>query len=331
MLPDPWNTPTQYPQSPLYAPPGGSTFNTSDYFQRMMQNIGGFKTKVKEGMEGAASRTGGPVLTATGDIRKARGGRGGALLGAVETTLQDPVAGLISAPIGIGGGMLSNVATNMLTQGMMAPGAPAPIKLAGGLLRTVVPAIGGYASQQAAAKGVQSVLSPGSQTPSAAGVGGGGGLMGLGSGLQDFSLNLPFLGNIPVGERAKRRAEAAYGREQTSKDLEMALDFQRRQGNIQMNQSIAEQRAINQIQTEAYLNQMRGQAPILADMMRQETIARQSLLNTQGAINQRLARLAGTYDLAGRSMAETGAYARTVAANSPLNAPLMEAPNINFG
>lgn len=310
--------------------PEGSTVS-SDWYQNLVNQLGGFKKRAKESMEGAASRPGGFVLTAAGDIRKARGGRGGSLLGAVETTLQDPVAGLISAPIGIGGGMLSNVATNMLTQGMMAPGVPAPVRLAGGLLRTVVPALGGYASQQAAAKGVQSVLSPGSQTPSAASGGGGGGIMGLGSGLQDFSLNLPFLGNIPVGERAKRRAEAAYGREQTSKNLELALDFQRRQGNLQMNQNIAEQRAINQIQTEAYLNQMKGQAPILVDMMRQETVARQSLLNTQGAINQRLARLAGTYDLANRSMAEAGAYARTVAATSPLNAPLMEAPNINFG
>lgn len=314
-------------RSPYTGP--GSSSATSDWFEDTLNQLRGFKGRAKKSMEGTASRPGGPVLTEAGAIRKARGGRGGALLGAVETTLQDPVAGLISAPIGIGGGMLSNVATNMLTQGMMAPGVPAPVRLAGSLLRTVVPAIGGYAAQQAAAKGVQSVLSPGYQTPSAGG--GGGGLLGLGSGLQDFSLNLPVLGNIPIGQRAKRRAEAAFGREQTAKDLEMALDFQRRQGNIQLNQSIAEQRAINQIQTEALLNQMKGQAPILADMIRQETVARQSLMNTQGALNQRLARLAGTYDLAGRSMAEAGAYARTVAATSPLNAPLMESPNISFG
>ena len=303
----------------------------SGFLAQQRRRLNELRQRAGRKVEAVASRPGGPVLTEAGDIRGARGGRGGALLGAVETTLQDPIAGVISAPIGIGGGMLSNLATNMLTKGMVAPGASAPLRIAGSLLRNVVPAIGGYASQQAAAKGVQSILSPGSQTPTEAAAGGGGGLLGLGSGLQDFSLNLPIVGNIPIGERAKRRAEAAYSREERAKDVDVQLELERRRGNIQMNQNIAEQRAINQIQTDAYLNQMRGQAPIIADMMRQETIARQSLLNTQGAINQRLARLAGTYDLAGRSMAEAGAYARTVAANSPLNAPLMQTPNINFG
>ena len=300
---------------------GTQKFNPSDFFENMMNRMGGFGKNIDE--------PGGILRNKQGAYRRAGGGKLGAGLGALETTLQDPVAGIISAPIGIAGGQLANVATNALTQGMMQ--GPLPLKAAGMALRYLAPSLVGYQTQQAAARGVQGLMGTAPQTVAGATSAGAGGLMGLGSGLQDFSLNLPLVGNIPIGQRAKRRAEAAYGREQTSKDLELALDFQRRQGNLQMNQNIAEQRAINQIQTEAYLNQMKGQAPILADMMRQETVARQSLLNTQGAINQRLARLAGTYDLANRSMAEAGAYARTVAATSPLNAPLMEAPNINFG
>ena len=330
MIPDPWNTPTQYPQSPLYTSPGGAPGPQDDgLFNTLLNQLRGGKEKIRAGVQGAAERPGGMVLDAAGNIRKARGGRGGAAFGALETTLQDPVAGIISAPIGIGAGMLANTVTNALTQGMMAS-PHLGMKLAGSVIRFAAPAYVGYEAQQAAARGVQGALGTGQETVANAGnavSGGVGGLFGLGSNFED--LTLPIIG--PVGGRAKRRVESAYQRSERAKDVETELALEQRRSNILMNQNIAEARAINQIQTDAYLNQMRGIAPLQLDQLRQETVSRQALMNTQGAINQKLARLAGTFDLAGRSLAETGAYARTVAATSPLNAPLMEGPQISFG
>jgi hypothetical protein len=315
---------------PVYGSSGGAPGPQDDgLFNTLLNQLRGGKEKIRAGVQGAAERPGGMVLDAAGNIRKARGGRGGAAFGALETTLQDPVAGIISAPIGLGAGMLANTVTNALTQGMMASPHPG-MKLAGSVLRFAAPAYAGYAGQQAAARGVQGALGTGQETVANAGnaiSGSAGGLFGLGSNLQD--LTLPIIG--PVGERAKRRAESAYQRSERAEDVKTELALEQRRSNILMNQNIAEARAINQIQTDAYLNQMRGVAPLLLDQLRQETTAKQALMNTQGAINQKLARLAGTFDLAGRSLAETGAYARTVAATSPLNAPLMEGPQISFG
>jgi hypothetical protein len=72
-------------------------------------------------------------------------------------------------------------------------------------------------------------------------------------------------------------------------------------------------------------------APFLDSQRRAQVTAQQSLLNTQGAIYQKLARQAGSFQLAGQGMAESGALARTALANNPYAGATIQAPNITFG
>lgn len=98
-----------------------------------------------------------------------------------------------------------------------------------------------------------------------------------------------------------------------------------------MNQEIEAARAISNIQLQSDLNRMKGMAPYLADVQRRELAGQQALLNTQGAIYQRLGRMAGMFQLTERGMAESGATARAMIANSPYNAAILPAPQISFG
>jgi hypothetical protein len=301
--------------------PSASNFNVSDWYQDMMNQLGGFRKNIDE--------PGGVFRNKKGDYRRAGGGKLGAGLGALETTLQDPVAGVISAPIGLAGGQLANVATTALTQGMMQ--GPLPVKAAGMALRYLAPSFVGYQTQQAAARGVQGLMGTAPQAVAGATSAGAGGLMGLGSGLQDFTLDLPFLGKIPVGERAKRRRESEYQREELRKDQSLQLDLMRQQSQLNRANELEFIRATGEIQNQNMITQMKAMQPIIADAQRRELTARQTLTNTQIAGMQSLARMSGSFDLAGRSMAESGALARTLAANSPYNAAMLPMPQIQFG
>jgi hypothetical protein len=301
---------------------GAQGFNASNFFEDMMNRMGGFSKNIDE--------PGGLLRNQKGDYRRAGGGKLGAGFGALETALQDPVAGVISAPIGLAGGQLANVATTALTQGMMQ--GPLPLKAAGMALRYLVPSTVGYQTQQAAARGVQGLLGGGGQGTTGGGsIGGGGGLLGLGSGLQDLSLNLPFVGSVNIGERAKRRAESAYQREELRKDQSLQLDLMRQQSQLNRANELEFIRATSQLQQEANINQMKAMAPILADAQRRELIGNQALMNTQIAGMKSLGRMSGAFDLAGRSQAEAGALARTMAANSPYKAAVLPVPQIQFG
>ena len=66
--------------------PGGAPGPQDDdgLFNTLLNQLRGGKEKIRAGVQGAAERPGGMVLDAAGNIRKARGGRGGA--GGVEQT-----------------------------------------------------------------------------------------------------------------------------------------------------------------------------------------------------------------------------------------------------
>lgn len=300
---------------------GAQNFNSSNFFENMMNRMGGFTKDL--------DAPGGVLKNQKGDYRRAGGGKLGAGLGALETALQDPVAGIVSAPIGIAGGQLANVATNALTQGMMQ--GPLPLKAAGMALRYLAPSFVGYQTQQAAARGVQGLMGTAPQAVAGATSAGVGGLMGLGSSMQDLSFNLPFLGNVPIGERAKRRVESAYQREELRKDQALQLELMQKQSQLNRTNELEFIRATGQIQNQNMITQMQAMAPILADAQRKELIGRQALMNTQIAGMQSLTRMSGAFNLAGRGMAESGALARTLAANSPYNAAVLPAPQIRFG
>ena len=131
----------------------------------------------------------------------------------------------------------------------------------------------------------------------------------LGSGVADATKNLlPDLeiAGLAIGERAKRRKEAAYQRGESEKDIKLQ----------------------QKLQSEYLTGTL---APFLDQQRRQQVTAQQSLLNTQGAIYQKLARTAGSFQLAGQGMAESGALARTALANNPYAGATIKAPNITFG
>lgn len=300
---------------------GSKSFNPSDFFENMMNRVGGFGKNIDQ--------PGGLLQNKQGQYRRAGGGKLGAGVGALETTLQDPVAGLISAPIGIGAGQLANMATNYATQGMMQ--GPLPMKAAGMALRYLAPSFVGYQAQQAAARGVQNIAGSAPQAASGAAQAATGGLFGLGSGMQDLSLNVPFLGNINIGERAKRRSESAYQREELAKDIGLQLQLEEKRASLNRMNELEFLKAQGQMNRENMILQTKALAPIIADAQRRELAGQQTLMNTQIAGMKSLGRMAGSFDLAGRSMAESGALARTLAANSPYNAAMLPMPQIQFG
>lgn len=114
------------------------------------------------------------------------------------------------------------------------------------------------------------------------------------------------IGGVAIGERAKRRKEAAYQRGESEKDIKLQ----------------------QRLQSEYLTGTL---APFLDQQRRAQVTAQQSLLNTQGAIYQKLARTAGNFQLAGQGMAESGALARTALANNPYAGATIQAPNITFG
>lgn len=295
---------------------GTRPFNPSNFFEDMMNRAGGFTKNIDQ--------PGGLLKNQQGQYRRAGGGRLSAGLGALETTLQDPVAGIVSAPIGIAGGQLANMATNALTQGMMQ--GPVPLKAAGMALRYLVPSVAGYQAQKMAAGGVQNLMGTAPQAVGGAAQAATGGLFGLGSSFQDLSIF-----GIPVGGRAIRRAESAYAREERGKDIRQELQLEQERSRLNRMNELEFIKAQGQMQRENMILQTKALAPIIADMHRQELAGQQTLMNTQIAGMKSLGRMAGSFDLAGRSMAESGALARTLAANSPYNAAMLPMPQIQFG
>jgi len=304
---------------------GGTRFRVPQGTDELLDALRNLPNKARE----QVLAPGGLLKNLAGDYRRAAGGKSAAALSALGTFTQDPVAGLVSAPVGIAAGAGANVLTTALTQGMMQ--GPPPLKAAGMALRYLAPAMVGSSVQQATAKGVQNITGTASQTASDVAQSAGGGLFGIGTALQDLSIPVPFLGNIAIGERAKRSREAEYQRGERAKDVKSELELLKQQSAFELQNQIAGQRALAEISTNAYLNQVKAMQPILADAQRRELAGQQALLNTQGAIYQKLGRMSGMFQLADRSMAETGALARTMAANSPYQAAILPAPQISFG
>jgi hypothetical protein len=286
--------------------------------------------KIRDRAEEEALRPGGMFKNQAGAYRQAAGGKSSAILSGLATTAEDPIAGLASIPVGMAGGQFANLLTTSLTKGLMA--GPPQAKALGMAARFLIPAMAGAGVQQATARGIQGLTgtAAAASTPGID-VGGGGGLFGIGTTFQDLKIPVPFLGSIAIGEREKRRREAAYGREQRREDDRLEMELLAQRSNLALNQSIAEARAISSIQLQADMDRMRGMAPILADAQRRELAGQQALLNTQGAIYQKLGRMAGMFQLTERGMAESGATARAMIANSPYNAAILPAPQISFG
>lgn len=295
---------------------------TGDLFQDIMNNFAGIKDKALE--------PGGPFKNKDNNYRRAGGGKTGGLVGAAETFMSDPIAGVISAPIGVIAGQGANMLTNRLTEKMILQGPPVA-KAAGMALRYLAPGLVGYGAQQATAGGVQALTGTANQMAAGATSAASGGLFGMGSGMQDLSINVPILGKVNIGERAKRRSEDEYQLERQGRAQSLEFERMRKQSEFNRMNELAFLKAQGEINNTNSINQMKAMAPILADAQRREATANQALMNSQIANMQSLGRMSGAFQLAGQGIAETGALARTLAANSPYRSAMLPMPQIQFG
>jgi hypothetical protein len=144
-------------------------------------------------------------------------------------------------------------------------------------------------------------------------------------------INVPILGKLNIGERAKSRSAAAYQREERQRDFE--VDKAQREALLRadLTSNLAFARESAQIATQAQINQSKAMFPMLLNMQREEANIQKTLLNLQTANMQSLARMAGGVQLLDRGMAEQGALSRTLAANSPYNSMVLPMPQIQFG
>ena len=129
----------------------------------------------------------------------------------------------------------------------------------------------------------------------------GAGLLGMGGLLPDLEI-----GPLKIGERARRRGEAKFQRGEIKKDLELQQQLQGQ-----------------------YLTQTL--APFLDQQRRAQVTAQQSLLNTQGAIYQKLARTAGNFQLAGQGLEANTRLTEAALTQNPYSGSVISAPNITFG
>lgn len=220
--------------------------------------------------------------------------------------------------------------TNRLTEKMILQGPPVA-KAAGMALRYLAPGLVGYGAQQATAGGVQALTGTANQMAAGATSAASGGLFGMGSGMQDLSINVPILGKVNIGERAKRRSEDEYQLERQGRAQSLEFERMRKQSEFNRINELAFLKAQGEINNTNSINQMKAMAPILADAQRREATANQALMNSQIANMQSLGRMSGAFQLAGQGVAETGALARTLAANSPYRSAMLPMPQIQFG
>ena len=252
----------------------------------------------KEGYEQSGGNVGSALLGAgagalglgalPGAGRRLAGGKVGQTLtkGAVESGLAGKTGQLANQLTGKGALAGSPLAQQMLGQQVLGATAAGGLTLAG---LGMVPGLAGAVGAGGA-----------SATRAVTGAAGTAGSAGLGL-LPDLEI-----GGVAIGERAKRRKEAAYQRGESEKDIKLQ----------------------QRLQSEYLTGTL---APFLDQQRRAQVTAQQSLLNTQGAIYQKLARTAGNFQLAGQGMAESGALARTALANNPYAGATIQAPNITFG
>ena len=244
---------------------------------------------------------GGALRNVKGDYRGAGGGKSGALLGGVGTLLSgDPLGAAISTPIGVGAGMVANVAVNALTQGMMA--GPPPMKLAGMGLRFLAPALIGGGVQQ----GVAGLVGGGKKAAEEA--------AGSVSG-PDISI----LG-IPLTEAARIK-----------QTRERDLAFQQQSMNALGTTQLGLDRQTLQMNREDEVHRNKAMMPMMERIQRNNLVNAQAMLASQTASYQALGRQAGMFKLAQGAQAESGATLRTAISQNPYMGATLSAPSINFG
>lgn len=295
-----------------------------------MEDIANMYRQAQAGLRETVLQPGGLFKNREGAYRGAAGGKSSAALGALQTAMQDPIAGVGSLVPGLVAGGAANMLTTAMTQGLMA--GPPQAKAAGMALRYLVPAFVGGGVQQASARAIQGVTGSGPSVDAGGGLqAAGGGLFGLGGPLEEAKIPLPWGGSIALGERTKLERQAEFNRQQRKLDQQQQFELLEQQSRLQMRNDLEYARATAQLNNQSMINQMNAMAPIIERAQRNEAAIDQARLNTQGAIYQRLGRMSGMFQLAGQGMAESGALARTMIANSPYNAAILPAPQISFG
>lgn len=317
-------------EGPATTPGSGPRFRVPTSQEEVVDML----TKGKAGLKQFLLQPGGMFKNQDNNYRKSFGGKSSALLGGFGTLMEGrPLEAIGSTAVGVGAGQLANVATNMLTKELMR--GPAPSKALGMAARLLVPGMVGMGVQQGVAN-MGRDQQPGTQTGSltsggALPLGGLFGLANVGGPLQNLELPIPGLGKVAIGENKIRAQQRAYEREQRRLDLQDNFKLLQQQSMYQQQNDLAYAREMGAINNQNNLNYLKATAPILRDQQALEAANQQAYLAAQGAIHQRLAKMAGTFQIMDRGMAEAGALNRAMIENSPYKAGIMPAPQISFG
>lgn len=268
--------------------------NLESLKQRGGQMLGGFKDTLLA--------PGGAFKNAAGSYRGAAGGKSGAALGGLGTLLSgDPLAAAISTPVGIAAGAAANPLITMATQGLMAPGSPAPLKALGLGLRFAAPSLIGGGVQQAVAGavgGFKAKVQEAGQYP----------------GGPEISI-----GSVPVTESAR------YKQQQ-----EQMLAMEIKQAQARGGTALGLDRERLEMQRADALERIKGQLPYIQQLKNQDLV-RQQAINASNTTNSlALGRQAGSFGLAKDSQQQAADIFRTALANNPYANSGMAQPTLNY-
>jgi len=291
---------------------GGAAANVAQVLQTPMAGARDPRTTLENprvtsdsgrGAEASAKVTGGAETPKTGQTKMAGGAESMGAKGGRSATggggVRPPGGGAAAAAAGGGGEFLKQPVRSFLdkrapqTVARFAGSSRPYLRATGALAGRYMPLIGGglelAQGDIPGAVGVTaggyiggalgSIIAPGVGTAVGAGIG-----SMLGGSLADqASLNIfpdAELFGIPIGARAKERKQRAFEREEQKKDLAILAD-------------------------------------IRSDELRNNLAAQQSLLNSQGAMYQKIQRQAGLFQLAGSSLAATSNIGQAMFMNNP--------------
>lgn len=183
MLPDPWGTPSQYPQSPLY-----SSTASPDLFQRLMGKVG---PKAREA--GAATATAARQMGQSAIQRPGMYGTLGAagLVGGQQLMQGDVLGALAGTTGGLAGGGIGTALANLI---------PGPV---GKVAKFALPALGGFVGGVGAEQAVGALAGKAQEAGQRPG---------------GTDIEIPGIG--PVTETAYARRQRELDRAQTLQDIQ---------------------------------------------------------------------------------------------------------------
>ena len=292
MIPDPWNTPTQYPQSPLYS---SLQSGRPELFENLL-NVG---RKAKE----RATEAGTQIASRGGQAAQAIARRPG-LTGTLGTTavlaggniLQQDLLGTLSSAAGglAGGGIGAGIAKFI----------PGPV---GKVAQVGLPIIGSLLGGMGVEQATQAFAGRAQETGQRPGAG------------ADVEI-----ANVPLTETAAARKQIEFEgdmrRQQILKDLQTLGPAE-----------IAQAKEAYQMMMEMGVQQEKAMLPLRERMQRTQLVNQQAINASNASLYQQMGRSAVMGRMAQQAQVEAGATTRTLLSQNPYAGAVLQAPSVSFG